>query len=347
MAARVIAPALAAFGLGGPLAAAATRPTASGADLQLVQASFSPARTEDTSEQWLAAEQSADTAQCAAPVGNGYCDMSSGSMTYGKGGSCTGQYCAGLSTLQQCCDVVAAMPACAEAPHVGFIPAVDSQSVSACGCCTQFKESSKFMAEFYSVETEAREVAHEEKAAGQDGVAVGDPHLQNIYGQRFDLMQPGRHTLIRIPAGAPDAAALLLGVSAKVRQVGAACSDMYFKELNVTGAWAEAKQAGGFQFRAEEASSCDGESWKMSLGDGKLDLKVAHGCTSQGARYLNFYVKHLGRVGMAVGGLLGEDDHTAAATPQERCQKMLTLSSDYRDAAEGGPLGPNGPAKRD
>jgi len=258
------------------------------------------------------------------------------SMTYGTGGSCTGQYCAGLSTLQQCCDVVAAMPACAEAPHVGFIPAVDAQSVSACGCCTQFKESSKFMAEFYSVGTETR----------KNAAAVGDPHLHNIYGERFDLMQPGRHTLIRIPRGAPATAALLLDVSAKVRQVGSVCSDMYFRELNITGAWAESEQAGGFRFRADEAS-CDGESWKMSLGDGKIDLKVAHGCTSQGARYLNFYVKHLGRVGMAVGGLLGEDDHTAAATPQERCQKVLTLSSDYNEAAEGGPLGPNGPTKRD
>ncbi|CAK0832253.1 unnamed protein product [Prorocentrum cordatum] len=28
--------------------------------------------------------------------------------------------------------------------------------------------------------------------------AVGDPHLQNVYGQRFDLMRPGRHVLINI-----------------------------------------------------------------------------------------------------------------------------------------------------
>ena len=40
---------------------------------------------------------------------------------------------------------------------------------------------------------------------------------------------------------------------------------------------------------------------------------------------MNFYVKHLRDAGAAVGGLLGEDDHTEAATPEERCQKSMSL----------------------
>jgi hypothetical protein len=33
--------------------------------------------------------------------------------------------------------------------------------------------------------------------------ATGDPHLQNVYGERFDLMKPGKHVLIHIPKGHP------------------------------------------------------------------------------------------------------------------------------------------------
>ncbi|CAK0888648.1 unnamed protein product [Prorocentrum cordatum] len=41
-------------------------------------------------------------------------------------------------------------------------------------------------------------------AAGGAGgaAAVGDPHLRNVHGERFDLMKPGKHVLINIPRGA-------------------------------------------------------------------------------------------------------------------------------------------------
>jgi len=96
---------------------------------------------------------------------------------------------------------------------------------------------------------------------------------------------------------------------------------MYFQELNVTGAWAEAKQTGGLRFRAEGA---DDEPPKW-LKLGQVELKVAHGSTLHGIRYLKFYVKHLGRIKYRIGGLLGEDDHTEAATPLESCVHRLSL----------------------
>merc|ERR1719188_1330015 len=51
--------------------------------------------------------------------------------------------------------------------------------------------------------------------------AKGDPHLQNIYGQKFDLMMPGEHTLIRIPRGANRA---LLAVMAEAQRLGTECA---------------------------------------------------------------------------------------------------------------------------
>merc|ERR1719311_1704778 len=66
--------------------------------------------------------------------------------------------------------------------------------------------------------------------------ATGDPHLQNIYGERFDLMRPGKHVLINIPRGASVENALLQ-VEADAENMGGRCADMYFQELNITGVW--------------------------------------------------------------------------------------------------------------
>jgi hypothetical protein len=55
------------------------------------------------------------------------------------------------------------------------------------------------------------------------------------------------------------------------------------------------------------------------------ELKVARGHTQQGIQYLNFYVKHLARVGFVVGGLLGEDAHDQVSTPSDACAHRLAL----------------------
>merc|ERR1719291_242046 len=88
--------------------------------------------------------------------------------------------------------------------------------------------------------------------ASMGGVAAtGDPHLQNVFGERFDLMRPGKQVLIHIPLGQRVENALLR-VVADARRLGAQCADMYFQELNITGAWADAKQAGGYIYSVHE-----------------------------------------------------------------------------------------------
>merc|ERR1719188_1169010 len=141
--------------------------------------------------------------------------------------------------------------------------------------------------------------------AGAGGVAAtGDPHLQNVHGERFDLMKPGKHVLISIPRGKSGEDALLL-VQADARRLGGTCADMYFQEVNVTGSWAEAKQAGGYLYSVSQ-SAVGTPEW---VAFHTVELKIVHGRTQSGLQYLNLYVKHLGRAGFAVGGLLGEDDH--------------------------------------
>jgi hypothetical protein len=157
--------------------------------------------------------------------------------------------------------------------------------------------------------------------AGGAAAATGDPHLQNIYGERFDLMRPGKHVLINIPRGAFVENALLQ-VEAEARQMGGKCADMYFQEVNITGSWVDAtKQSGGLHFKAHDM--VDGNmNWESF---GKVELKVVHGRTQQGIQYLNVYVKHLDRTGLSVGGLLGEDDHSEAATSTRDCAQTLSL----------------------
>jgi len=160
-------------------------------------------------------------------------------------------------------------------------------------------------------------------AAG-GAAAVGDPHLQNVHGERFDLMKAGTHVLINIPRG-KSAEQALFRVQANARALGGQCADMYFQELNVTGSWAEATKAGGYHYSASQRD-VEAPKW-VAFGERfhQVELKVVHGRTDRGLAYLNVYVKHLGHAGFAVGGLLGEDDHEDVIVPPAACQNRMSL----------------------
>ncbi|CAK0815648.1 unnamed protein product [Prorocentrum cordatum] len=154
------------------------------------------------------------------------------------------------------------------------------------------------------------------ESSGQD-----DPHMTNMYGQRFDLMQPGVHVLLRIPQFAKKA---LLRVDAKATHLGAKCEDMYFTAVNFTGTWVVGRRGvgrSGVQFLAGEDSDPSKNGWWHFKNVG---LKVVHS-RAQAGPYLNFHAKHLRNAGYAVGGLLGGDDHTEAATKSPSCRKTLSL----------------------
>jgi len=150
--------------------------------------------------------------------------------------------------------------------------------------------------------------------------ATGDPHLQNIYGERFDLMKEGNVTLIHIPRGVRTESALLV-VEADARRFGGQCEDIYFTTLNVTGSWAFAKRPGGYHYVSTSVVR-EPADW-IALGG--VELKVVHGRTPTGTQYLNFHIKHLGMAGFAVGGLLGEDDHEDVTAAPASCLRRMSL----------------------
>jgi hypothetical protein len=165
--------------------------------------------------------------------------------------------------------------------------------------------------------------AHEKKMKPVRMTATGDPHMVNIHGERFDIMTPGKHVLIQIPRWTQRKT--MLRVDALVKQVGGACADMYFQSVNLTGRWVDVRVKGGLRFRVGEdglPSRNVKPSW-MRFGD--LELKVVKGHTIQGVEYLNIFVKNLRHSSYPVGGLLGEDDHTSAATPNSACRRHVNI----------------------
>lgn len=159
-------------------------------------------------------------------------------------------------------------------------------------------------------------------AASSSGAvsAKGDPHMTSITGAKFDIAQTGNHTLIHIPRHSGQLATLI-DVRAFVKHEGPACLDMYMKTLHISGKWADDQQPGGFNFFAGQRSRAMGH-W---IPFGKLKLKVVKGTTNKGVRYLNVLAKNLNKLSMPIGGILGLDDHTEAATPEKHCRRTMTL----------------------
>ena len=158
--------------------------------------------------------------------------------------------------------------------------------------------------------------------AGNSVSAAGDPHMTSVTGAKFDILRPGNHTLLHIPQHSLQEDSLVF-VRAFVKHVGATCLDMYIESLHITGKLAEERQRGGFSFFANQGGGVS-KGW-LSLG--KLDLKVVYGTTVSGVRYLNMFARHLAKLGMPIGGILGLDDHESAATPEAGCQRRLALYS--------------------
>jgi len=162
--------------------------------------------------------------------------------------------------------------------------------------------------------------------------------MTNILGQRFDLVQPGDHTLVQIPRAASQSETLFR-VAAHVRRVGTNCQDMYIVKVNVTGKWPEKSSSGPPHFDAGIAQNGLDGKW---LHFGLVAIKVAQGKTLGGTPYLNFFVRNLAKTDYRVGGLLGEDSHERESTPSAKCRRdhlILSQSEDAVDDAEVSVLG--------
>jgi len=155
--------------------------------------------------------------------------------------------------------------------------------------------------------------------------AVGDPHLVNVHGQGFDLYQPGTHVLLQIPEAETPKNTLLRVEGSVERSQGRPCADAYFKAFHFTGKWAE-PHFHPFHPRTGVMISVNASNeWSSWQHMGPVGLKVSWGHTNDGIEYLNLHLKNLGHVGYAIGGLLGNADHTAVSTRSSSCAKTIAL----------------------
>jgi len=195
--------------------------------------------------------------------------------------------------------------------------------------------------------------------------AVGDPHLQNVLGERFDLVQPGIHTLLNIPQGAVLPETILFRMTALAQNFGSSCTETYFQALNLTGQWVvaasrwltsskekSAQAVGGMRFSVgdnEDAENVNADSAGNSgnhsgiqlnnaymarwLPFGPVAVKVVRGHLPGGFAYLNVFLKNVKHAGHLVGGLLGQDDHRKEATPRVGCKKLMDMRAIRRGEA--------------
>jgi len=143
--------------------------------------------------------------------------------------------------------------------------------------------------------------------------------MTNIFGQAFDITMPGKHTLVHLPMGVSDSECLLK-MTCEVKLMSATCADMYIQSLNMTGAWVDEKGEGVFMFSAQS-----GHIRKGWMQIGRVHVKVVRGMTRSRIRYLNVFTKHLASLGVRVGGILGEGDHTFATMPQKDCVRTMDI----------------------
>jgi len=152
---------------------------------------------------------------------------------------------------------------------------------------------------------------------------MGDPHLTNMYGERYDLYQTGVQVLLQIPRkNFLGPRRTLLRLEADARRIGSVCSDVYFQVVKISGHWTN--QTAPLEFFASSDDKPNHMEWTRF---GKVELRVVNGTTRQGTKYLNVFAKNLGNAGYAVGGLLGGDSNTEAATPDQKCTNTLSLST--------------------
>jgi len=147
--------------------------------------------------------------------------------------------------------------------------------------------------------------------------------MSNVLGDHFDVLQPGRHVLMHVPMWAKKGQTLLK-VVANATRLGGACTDIYFTEITLGGGWVRSSTAqhvrGVMAFTTAKAPK---PSW-MQFGPARI--KIVRGRTSTGTVYLNILARLKAVMRRhRIGGLLGEGDHTFAATPVDNCRKHINL----------------------
>jgi hypothetical protein len=171
--------------------------------------------------------------------------------------------------------------------------------------------------------------------------AVGDPHMINVKGEKFDLVRSGRIQLLRVPLEAVAEEANLTVDAMIVDMAGSidGCTTApYIQTVTFGGRWlggrslAVSSKAGKMQVLLDgmwPMVSAQPEAigsvklayvhpTAMELQVGDASVRVSHG-VQMFHFFLNMQASSLSSLGYTLGGLLGGDDHRPFSTLPSEC----------------------------
>jgi hypothetical protein len=173
--------------------------------------------------------------------------------------------------------------------------------------------------------------------------ASGDPHLINTRGERFDIFKTGQMEFLRVPYESVSGSAnfTLLATIENTRESITQCDESrYITSLLFGGAWFSGQpldvtmdhgqmvvRLGGVPVKPSPQPRTLGNMLQLHRPDenqvhvGVGDMWIDVSSDLQPVHYfLNMQARSLGSLGSRIGGLLGEDDHVAVATPPPGCK---------------------------
>jgi hypothetical protein len=177
--------------------------------------------------------------------------------------------------------------------------------------------------------------------ASSTATAVGDPHMINVKGEKFDLVRSGRMQLLRVPLEAVAEKANLTVDAMIVDMAGSidGCTTApYIQTVTFGGRWLGGRSLTVSSKAGKMQVLLDG-MWPMvsaqpvAIGSVKLayvhpnamelqvgdaSIRVSHG-VQMFHFFLNMQAGSLSSLGYTLGGLLGGDDHRPFSTLASEC----------------------------
>jgi len=175
---------------------------------------------------------------------------------------------------------------------------------------------------------------------GDDVKAHGDPHVQNLLGEKFDILALGEMNLLNVE----NKGTSFLKVNGTIARVGGQCEQTFISELKFSGSWVQKSvrvKAGLKGLEICESLTCIDASFypgseQIKVISGKLSMQVdevpisVEQASHWGWNYLNMGIKNLHSLkarNFDILGLLGTDSHENASRPPLGCSNVDLMSS--------------------
>lgn len=195
-----------------------------------------------------------------------------------------------------------------------------------------------------------------------DAESGGDPHVINIKGEKFDILQSGTFNILSLIQNDIGTGTPLLHVDVAISRIAADCSESYIQNATLSGTWITKMGYNMIQIRGksdvleigfddqwQSVTTVSASAFQSTSSDlffinlpalqVKVDIRNYHNkqkadwqahTKKLGWNFLNIQFHGLRKLNVDnkihVGGLLGYDDHSSAAKRPTDCMALNTFS---------------------